>query len=129
MRNRKGNADMEQTGQILANLRAEKGLAQKELAFLLNLSIGTISNYENNVHSPDLNTLCKLADFYGVTTDYLLGRTKYRFDPQTLNRPISKEYTVLDVVDTVLACEKTNRVESLMEYARFLSSQTDKTNL
>lgn len=117
---------MEQTGQILANLRAEKGLAQKELALLLNLSIGTISNYENNVHSPDLNTLCKLADFYGVTTDYLLGRTKYRFDPQTLNRQISKEYTVLDVVDTVLACEKTNRVESLMEYARFLSSQTDK---
>ena len=126
MRNRKGNADTDQPGQLHANLRAEKALAQKELALLLNLSIGTISNYENNVHSPDLNTLCKLADFYGVTTDYLLGRTKYRFDPQTLNRPISKEYTVLDVVDTVLACEKPNRVESLMEYARFLSSQTDK---
>ncbi|MGN0167269.1 MAG: helix-turn-helix domain-containing protein [Acetatifactor sp.] len=117
---------MEHIGHILANLRREKGLAQKELALLLNLSIGTISNYENGVHSPDLNTLCKLADFYGVTTDYLLGRTKYRFDPKTLTRRIAKEYTVLDVVDTVLACEKTNRIEHLMEYAQFLSSRTDE---
>lgn len=115
---------MQSTGQILANLRKERGLAQKELAALLNLSIGTISNYENGVHSPDLNTLCRLAEFYHVTTDYLLGRTEYRFDPVTLSRRIFGEYTVLDIVDTILACEQTGSVESLLEYARFLGGKS-----
>ena len=65
---------MREIGDILANLRREKGIGQKEMASLLNLSVGTISNYENGVHSPDLNTLCRLADFFDVTADYLLGR-------------------------------------------------------
>lgn len=113
---------MEDIGDILACLRREKGLAQKELAIILNLSIGTISNYENGVHSPDLQTLCCLADLYGVTTDYLLGRTKYRFDPQTLNRPVTEDYTVMDIVDVVLACEQTGKIPHLMEYARYLAA-------
>ena len=66
---------MRSVGQRLSQLRKERELGQKELAALLNMSIGTISNYENNVHAPDLATLCKLADFFQVTTDYLLGRT------------------------------------------------------
>ena len=41
-------------GEKLAFLRQERGYAQKEIAPLLNLSISTISNYENGVHSPDL---------------------------------------------------------------------------
>lgn len=114
---------MQNIGQILAKLRKENGLAQKELAALLNLSVGTISNYENGVHSPDLSTLCKLAEFYHVTTDYLLGRTEYRFDPLSLNRRIFKEYTVLDIVDTILACEQTGSVDALLEYARFLGGR------
>lgn len=114
---------MQSIGQILARLRKENGLAQKELAALLNLSVGTISNYENGVHSPDLSTLCKLAEFYHVTTDYLLGRTEYRFDPLSLNRRIFKEYTVLDIVDTILACEQTGSVDALLEYARFLGGR------
>jgi transcriptional regulator with XRE-family HTH domain len=113
---------MDEFGEILTALRKENNLAQKELAGRLKLSIGTISNYENNVHSPDLTTLCQLADIYKVTTDYLLGRTKYRFDPQTLNRPVMKEYTVMDIVDTILACEKTGNIRNLIQYARFLSS-------
>ena len=65
-------------GEKLAFLRQERGYAQKEIAPFLNLSISTISNYENGVHSPDLATLCRFADFYGVTTDYLLGREDQR---------------------------------------------------
>lgn len=70
------------TGRILTELRKEKEIGQKELAVYLNVSVGTVSNYENDVHSPDLSTLCKLADFFGVTTDYLLGRTSsHRAEP------------------------------------------------
>ena len=69
------NSNYMTTGRILTELRKEKEIGQKELAVYLNVSVGTVSNYENDVHSPDLSTLCKLADFFGVTTDYLLGRT------------------------------------------------------
>ncbi len=109
-------------GTILANLRAEKNIGQKEMALYLNVSTGTISNYENSVHYPDLATLCRLADFFGVTTDYLLGRTKYRCDPQILNRHVSKDYTVTDIVNTVLSFDSAS-VDNLMEYAKFLQFQ------
>ena len=54
-RKRKEVHPMKEVGPILAKLRKEKGLGQKELSALLNLSVGTISNYENSVHAPDLN--------------------------------------------------------------------------
>lgn len=122
-------------GEILAALRKEKGIGQKELAAHLNLSVGTISNYENNIHSPDLVTLSRLADYYDVTTDYLLDRTDFRCSLRTLNRRVTKEYTVLDIVNTILSCD-TSAVGSIMEYAAFLRSKrprqsikpTDKNN-
>lgn len=59
----------------LIALRTSHGIHQKDLALYLNVSIGTISNYEHGIHQPSLNTLCLLADYYGVSADYLLGRT------------------------------------------------------
>ena len=61
----------------LTMLRQIKKVSQKEFALYLRLSAGTISNYERGVHQPDLETLCRLADYYGVTTDYLLGQTSH----------------------------------------------------
>lgn len=59
----------------LISLRENHDIYQKELAAYLNVSVATISNYEKGVHEPNMETLCKLADFYNVSTDYLLGRT------------------------------------------------------
>lgn len=78
----------------LRELREEHALYQKELAAYLNVSIGTISNYEKDVHQPDLNTLIKLAAFYGVTTDYLLGLTSYPHHPEALSQHITKSYSM-----------------------------------
>jgi len=113
------------TGAILSQLREEKDVGQKEIAAYLKVSIGTVSNYENGVHSPDLATLCRLADYFGVTTDYLLGRTAYRGDPEILNRHVSRDYTVTDIVNTVL-CFDSGTVEHLMEYADFLRTRQKK---
>ncbi len=63
----------------LTFLRDNKEVFQKELASYLKVSTGTISNYEKGIHEPDLDTLCRLADFYDVSTDYLLGRTSVPF--------------------------------------------------
>lgn len=106
-------------GQVLAELRSEKGVYQKELAVYLNVSIGTISNYEKGVHYPDLVTLSKLADFFGVTTDYLLSRTGYRYNPETLNRPLTKDYTIANLVNTALELSQRDR-GLLVDYAGLL---------
>ncbi|MEW5783651.1 MAG: helix-turn-helix transcriptional regulator [Bacillota bacterium] len=68
-------------GARLKKLRDEKGISQLELAKALNISNVMLSRYEKNKRSPDYETLNKLADFYDVTTDYLLGRTNSR-NPQ-----------------------------------------------
>lgn len=115
------------TGEILMELRKEKGIGQKELAAYLSLSTGTISNYENGVHSPDLNTLCKLADYFDVTTDYLLNRTGYRYTSKKMDQRLSKDYTLSDVVDTVLGCNA-GSIGHLMEYARFLQFKQEQEN-
>lgn len=61
-------------GELLAELRQDKKLTQKQLGRVLSVSTGTISNYENGVHYPDLEKLVALADYFQVSTDYLLGR-------------------------------------------------------
>ncbi|MBQ2804016.1 MAG: helix-turn-helix transcriptional regulator [Lachnospiraceae bacterium] len=106
-------------GQVLTDLRVEKGIYQKELASYLNVTIGTISNYENGVHYPDLSTLCQIADYFHVTTDYLLGRTRYPHDLETLNRPLSKDYTIADLVNTTLELSPQN-VSSMLDYVELL---------
>lgn len=109
-------------GQILAKLRMENNMEQKKLAHFLNVSVGTVSNYENDVHKPSPETLCKLADFFGVSVDYILGRTRFCFDIRQLERRLSKDYTVTDVVNTVISFDS-NAVEYLMEYAKFLKEK------
>ena len=87
-------------GEFLAKLRKEKGILQKELAAYLNITVATVSNYEKGVHTPDLKTLVKLADFYDVSTDYLLQRTRYKANISTLNKRLSADYTVSDLMNT-----------------------------
>ncbi len=55
-------------------LRESKGLTKKETALKLGISERAYLTYEYGEREPKLDTLQKLADFYGVTTDYLLGR-------------------------------------------------------
>lgn len=93
----------------LKQLRKQKGLGQKELAAALNYSIGTVSNYENGVHSPNLATLSALADYYGVTTDYLLGRMERPYSAEILKQRISEVYTVDDLLSFLYRLPESNR--------------------
>lgn len=60
-------------------LRKEKNLKQDELAKSLNISRQSISNYENGTRFPnDEKLLCKIAQFFDVSVDYLLDMTNIR---------------------------------------------------
>ncbi|QWG33335.1 helix-turn-helix domain-containing protein [Bacillus mycoides] len=65
---------MKTFGNILRDLRKEKKITQKELAQTLKLSESTIGMYERNERQPDYDTLNQIANYFEVTTDYLLGR-------------------------------------------------------
>lgn len=62
----------------LRNLRAQKGVSQSELARYLGVARSTVCQYEANRREPDNETLSKLADYFGVTVDYILGREESR---------------------------------------------------
>ena len=68
-------------GYRLRELRKNKKMTQAQTAMRLNLSKTTISGYENNVKTPSLEVLTKLAVLYGVSADYILGLENRRMIP------------------------------------------------
>lgn len=62
----------------LQELRKEKKVPQKELAERLGISVRAYHYYEEGKRYPDFQGLLTLAEFYGVSLDYLVGRTEQR---------------------------------------------------
>ncbi len=70
----------------LRDLREDNDLKQSELAKLLNVKQNTYSQYENEKREIPLSLLWKLADYYGTSIDYLIGRTDDKTNPNTKNK-------------------------------------------
>lgn len=69
----------------LKKLRNEQGISQRELADIIMVSQQSINKYENHNIEPDIDTLIKIADYFDVSIDYLVGRkfnSKYLKDSQ-----------------------------------------------
>lgn len=58
----------------LKQLRSARGISQKALADAIGVSQQSINKYENHNIEPDIQTLCKIADYFGISVDYLVGR-------------------------------------------------------
>lgn len=69
-------------GERLRKLRLERKLTQREVAEQLGIGVSTLGMYEGGWREPDLDTLMKLARFYGVTTDYLVGVDDSELSPE-----------------------------------------------
>lgn len=63
---------------MIKQLREERGLSQKDVAEYLGITRQAIASYELAKREPDYDILHKLADFFGVSADYLLGRSGCR---------------------------------------------------
>jgi len=63
----------------LKSLRKENNITQKKLSDEINVSASTIGLYEQGRRSPDNETLTKIADYFEVTINYLLGRTNQKY--------------------------------------------------
>ena len=101
----------------IKQLREENNLTQEEFANKLNMTQQRISAYEKEKREPDLNTLQQIADFFGVSTDYLLGKSDIRnpekeidFDPDKLRIGLSaKDY--FNITD-----EQKKQIEEFAKY-------------
>ena len=60
----------------LKELRKGRNITQLKMAMDLNMSQNTISRYENGEREPGLEELVRIADYFDVSIDYLLGRTE-----------------------------------------------------
>jgi len=91
----------------IKNLRKNLGITQKQLADKLSVANSTLSYWEQGKYEPDHRNLFALADYFGVTTDYLLGKT---------DKPNADVKTIFITTEEFLATQGiTNRehIESL----------------
>ena len=86
----------------LKNLRTAKNITQKELALLIGLDRTSVTKWETKGVVPDPQTLSKLASFFAVTTDYLLGVSD---DPRPTNPSTGKS----------ASARETRQLEQLLE--------------
>lgn len=94
--------------QRLKQLRTERQISQSELASALNISNRTISMYEQGNSEPNVDTLSKIADFFNVTTDYLIGRTEGRtIDLQALYEEIGLSESSLSFLRSLTEFQNT----------------------
>ena len=86
-------------GELLRELRGDKRITQKELAQKICVTVGTISNYENDQHLPDIEKLIMLADYFNVSTDYLLGRSISQHSPDIFKKEIAAGKTYASFIN------------------------------
>jgi transcriptional regulator with XRE-family HTH domain len=66
-------------GNRLRLLREENGMKQKEVGGLLGVKESSVGKYENEQRTPSPGAINKLADYFQVSSDFLLGRSDIRF--------------------------------------------------
>ena len=89
--------------------RKERGLTQTQVADAVGLGRQAYAYYEKGEREPSTETLCKLADFFGVTVDELLGRTPQLFDDARVDRP-----EIMELYELMTPQQQSN----LVNYAR-----------
>lgn len=100
--------------ELLEELRSDKKMTQKDLANVLHVSVGTISNYERDVYYPEIEKLINLADYFHVTIDYLLGRCEHNFSPDVF------EEKIVDNIDIGMAIKMIRNLPSERKRALLL---------
>lgn len=111
-------------GKRIKKLREKNNLNQLELSKILNISNTTLSQYEAGNRTPNDEIKEKVADYFNVSVDYLLGRTEI-CSPEVENSKKDRCY-VIDVSD--LPEEAIKQIEDYIEYIRQKYSSAKRKN-
>lgn len=102
-------------GDRLKELRCLRGLTQRELANVLGVTDGAVTLWESNARMPSIPLLVQIADYFGVSVDYLLGRTD---DP----RPSFKTSSPADSYSAERDSKRDQQSETATQLPPWLSS-------
>ena len=116
-------------GERLAELRGDRGLTQKDLSEQLHISSSSISAYETGARLPSIEAVFDFAEYFDVTTDYLLGRTDNSVSPSVLKQEIVDGESVERIIEKLLTLEPNQRsaICLIIENARFYTDVRRKT--
>ena len=116
-------------GDILSELREDRGLTQIELSKQLHISNSSISAYENGTRLPSIDILLNLAEFFDVTTDYLLGQTTDSVSPSLLKKEYINGASMASIIKKMLALtpEQRNSLYTVIESFSFYTDVRRKT--
>lgn len=104
-------------GTILADLRKENGLTQKQFGEIFNISESAVSHYEQGINLVNVELLCEIAKYFNVPTDYLLGRCLCKVEYTKLNSTFHKDVTLgelINVIDNFSKGEKSYLYKTIM---------------
>ncbi len=91
----------------LKELRLSKGLTQAQVAEAVDISAANYSRYESNINEPPLAVICKLADFFNCSVDYILNRTEYNETASSMVNSVNSVLTIankkLEFLDNKIA--------------------------
>lgn len=99
------------TKDILKEIRKSRGYSAQQVADGCEMSLGVYKKYESGERGVGVPALQKLADFYGVTTDYLLGRTET--PPPNPVKQLSDDELEQDMIETYIQLPKPVRIQIL----------------
>lgn len=97
----------------LKELRTSRDLTQMQMSALLGITRGAYANIENGKREPDIATMILLADYFGVTVDYLIGHEK---EPTVKDDGLTESERLF----TSLSPE---RRQEILRYMEFLAAQ------
>lgn len=100
----------------IRELRKAKKVTMKELGNMIGVAESTMSLYETGKRKPDPETLSRLADYFNVSVDYLLGRD----EGQSQTSPSPADRQRRDVEAMLRSMSETD-LEKVYDYARFIT--------
>jgi len=110
-------------GHVIAELRNEKKISQKELAKELNVSSSLIALWETNKRSPTLDSIILLVDYFKISADKLIDVDR-KLKPEQYSSPICQmPHDVQKIVDTFVLLDDDNKDILIGEAKKLLKNQ------
>ncbi len=120
---------MSDFSRMITLLRKEKGLSQKQVALELEVSQALLSHYEKGIRECGLDFVVKMADYYNVSCDYILGRTSERSSSNAVSYSLNGDIEKINIKNSAVLDSNKKMIVDSLEVVYGLLEQTGSKGL